>query len=255
MLNVIIIEDEKPAMELMSDILSSLPATVSIKAKLNSVKEGLAYFSKKAEADLVFSDVCLTDGLAFDIFSQTGVEVPVIFVTGFDSYIMRAFETNGIDYLLKPLDKTNLERSISRYNSLKSHFTNTRLNMPLRNLEDFLYKRKRTRLVVKSGLENVSLLLENIAMLYTVDKVVYVVDRFSKKYLSDKTLTELEEELDSSTFFRANRQYIINIGFVTSFKPYEKVKLLVDMEVSAVKLSIVISQESAPKFRKWMQNA
>ncbi len=255
MLNVIIIEDEKPAMELLSDILASLPATIFVKAKLNSVKESIAYFSKKAEADLIFSDVQLNDGLAFDIFAHTGVDVPVIFITGYDNYIMRAFETNGIDYLLKPLDKKNIEKSIARYDSLKSHFTNTRMNMPLRNLEDFLYKRKRKRLVVKSGLENISLLLENIALLYTVDKVVYVVDRFSKKYLSDKTLTELEEELDSDTFFRANRQYIINIGFVTCFKPYEKVKLLVEVTLSNVSHSIIISQESAPKFRKWMQNA
>jgi len=232
-----------------------LPAAISIKAKLNSVKESIAYFAEKPEADLIFSDVQLSDGLAFDIFAQTGVELPVIFITGYDNYIMRAFETNGIDYLLKPLDKKNLEKSISRYNSLKSHFTNTRINMPVRNLEDFLYKRKRTRLIVKCGLENISLLLENIALLYTVDKLVYVVDRNSKKYLSDKTLTELEEELDGNTFFRANRQYIINIGFVKSFKPFEKVKLLVDISISDISHSIIISQESAPKFRKWMQNA
>ncbi|MEO8764166.1 MAG: LytTR family DNA-binding domain-containing protein [Ginsengibacter sp.] len=255
MLNVIIIEDEKPAMELLSQALCSLPAAISIKAKLNSVKESINYFSGKPEADLIFSDVQLSDGLAFDIFAQTGVEVPVIFITGYDNYVMRAFETNGIDYLLKPLDKDNLEKSILRYNSLKSHFSNTRLSMPLRNLEDFLCRRKKTRLIVKSGLENISLLLENVALLYTVDKVVYVIDRYSKKYLSEKTLTELEEELDYNSFFRANRQYIINIGFVKSFKPHEKVKLAVDIAISDASYAVIISQECAPKFRKWIQNA
>ena len=254
MLNVIIIEDEKPAMELLSQILCGMQADILIKAKLHSVKESINWFSKKPEADLVFSDVQLSDGLAFDIFEETGVVLPVIFITGYDKYIMRAFETNGIDYLLKPLDKKNVERAISGYNSLRSHFTNNRTYLPLHNLDDFIAKRKKTRLLVKSGLENVSLMFENIAFLYTEDKVVYVVDRFSKKYHIEKTLTELEDELDHRTFFRANRQYIINIGFLKSFKSFEKVKLLVELTIPDRTHCITISQETAPAFRKWMQD-
>jgi DNA-binding LytR/AlgR family response regulator len=255
MLNVIIIEDEKPPMKLLSQILDDMPGDIFVKAKLNSVKEGIAWFSKRQEADLVFSDVQLADGLAFDIFEQTGVGLPVVFITSYDKYIMRAFETNGIDYLLKPLDKKNIEKAITNYNSLRSHFTNNRMHLPQLNLEDFINKRKKTRLMVKSSLENVSLLFENIALLYTQDKLVYVVDRFSQRYFSDKTLTELEDELDRQIFFRANRQYIINIGFVRSFKSFEKVKLLVELSVSDQNHSIIISQETAPAFRKWIQDA
>ena len=86
--------------------------------------------------------------------------------------------------------------------------------MPLQNLVNFLNKRKKGRLMVKFGCEHILIWLENIILLYSQDKVVYVIDQFSKRYLSDKTLTEPEDELDSHTFFRANRQYIINIGFV-----------------------------------------
>jgi len=81
------------------------------------------------------------------------------------------------------------------------------------------------------------------------------MDRFSKKYVSDKTLSELEEELDSTTFFRVNRQYIININYVKSFKAHEKVKLLIDITIPEINHSIVISQETAPAFRKWMHDA
>ena len=254
MLNVILIEDEKPAMELLSQILSGMPAAIFIKAKLHSVKESIAYFSEKPDADVIFSDVRLSDGLSLDIFEQAGVVLPVIFSTVYDKFIMRAFETNGIDYLLKPLDQKDIEKSIAKYNSLQSHFINNRMSMPLHNLEDFIKKRKKTRLMVKSGSENISLLPENVVLLYTLDKVVYVVDRFSKKYLSDKTLTELEEELDRNTFFRAGRQYILNIGFIKSFKPFQKVKLLVETIIPDINHSIIISQESAPKFRKWIQD-
>ncbi|MEP6948059.1 MAG: response regulator, partial [Ginsengibacter sp.] len=119
MLNVIVIEDEKPAMESLSQVLGGMPADIFIKAKLNSVKESIGWFAKKQEADLVFSEVRLTDGLAFDIFEKTGVALPVIFITGDDKYIMRAFETNGIDYLLKPLDKKDIKKAIDNYNSLR----------------------------------------------------------------------------------------------------------------------------------------
>jgi DNA-binding LytR/AlgR family response regulator len=255
MLKVIIIEDEKPAMELMAQILSGMPSSIFIKAKLHSVKESIAYFSEKPDADLIFSDVLLADGLSFDIFEQTSVVLPVIFITGYDKYILRAFETNGIDYLLKPLDQKDIEKSIAKYRDLRSHFTNNRMNMPLQNLEDFLKRRKKTRLMVKSGCEHIPILLENIVLLYSNDKVVYVVDGFSKKYLSDKTLTELEEELDRDTFFRANRQYIINIGFIKCFKPCQQVKLQLEINVADLDHSIIISQETAPKFRKWMQDA
>ncbi len=84
---------------------------------------------------------------------------------------------------------------------------------------------------------------------------MYVLDRFSKKYISDKTLTELEEELDENTFFRANRQYIININYIRGFKPFEKVKLSVDLNIPEINHSITISQETAPAFRKWMFEA
>jgi len=255
MLNVIIIEEQKPVTELMSPILRSMPDDISIKSKLHSVREGIAYFSEKQDADLIFSEVLLPDGLSFDIFDQTGIVLPVIFITAYDKYIMRAFETNGIDFLVKPFDTKDIENSIAKYNSLRSHFINNRTSMPIHNLEDFITKRKKTRLIVKSGSENIPLLLENIVLMYTQDKVVYVVDRSSKKYISDKTLTELEEELDSSTFFRANRQYIINVGFVRSFKPYEKVKLLVETGIKDPNHTIIISQESSQKFKKWLEDA
>jgi len=109
--------------------------------------------------------------------------------------------------------------------------------------------------MVKIGRENIPLLMENIALFYTQDKLVYVIDRFAKKYLTDKTLTELEDELDPHIFFRANRQYIINIDFIKSFKACERVKLMVSVSTPGTHYSIIISQETAPAFRKWMQDA
>jgi len=114
---------------------------------------------------------------------------------------------------------------------------------------------KRARLIVKKGSENIALPLEDIVLIYTHDKLVFAVDLYSKKYMCDKTLGELENELDDAIFFRANRQYILNINYIRSFKPYEKVKLLVGMVIPEINHSIVVSQETAPVFKQWLRGA
>ena len=130
MLNAIIIEDEKPAMEVLVKKLSEISTPVNIQARLNSVKESIEYISSHPEADIIFSDVQLADGLSFDIFSQTGVQSPVIFITGYDDYMMMAFENNGIDYLLKPIDTSDLEKSLLKYSKLQEHFSHGNYTNP-----------------------------------------------------------------------------------------------------------------------------
>jgi DNA-binding LytR/AlgR family response regulator len=110
-------------------------------------------------------------------------------------------------------------------------------------------------LIVKKGLESISLRLEDIVLFFTENKIVYVVDQWGKKYLIDRNLGELEEDLDNNIFFRANRQYIVNINYIKGFKPYEKVKLQIDLVPAELNYSIIISQETAPAFRKWMYEA
>ena len=252
MLNAIIIEDEKPAMEVLVKMLEESSANVNVMARLNTVKESIEYITSHPEADLIFSDVQLSDGLSFEIFRQTGVQTPVIFTTGYDKFMLMAFENNGIDYLLKPIHKGDLDKALLKYRKLQTHFSHAGSASPVDNLFKFINNRKRTRLLVKRGIENIALKLNDIILFYTENKVVYVLDRFLKKYITDKTLTELEEELDDQTFFRANRQYIINVNFIRGFKPYDKVKLSVDLNVPEINHSITISQETAPAFRKWM---
>ncbi len=252
MLNAIIIEDEKPAMEVLIKMLKEISTGVNIVARLNSVKESVEFITGYLGADIIFSDVQLSDGLSFEIFRQTGVQTPVIFTTGYDKFMMMAFENNGIDYLLKPISKSDLDKALLKYRKLQTHFSHTDINSQVENLVRFINGRKRTRLLVKRGIENIALKLDDIILFYTENKMVYVLDRFSKKYISDNTLTELEEELDEYTFFRANRQYIINVNYVRGFRPYEKVKLSVDFNMPEINHSITISQETAPAFRKWM---
>ncbi len=114
---------------------------------------------------------------------------------------------------------------------------------------------KRARLIVKTGMENIALPLEDIVLIYTCEKQVYVTDKLSKEYLCDKTLSDLEEELDNRIFFRANRQYIVSINYIRSFKSFGRVKLLLGIVVPEINHSVIISQETAPIFKRWMREA
>jgi DNA-binding LytR/AlgR family response regulator len=253
MLNAIIIEDERLAMQELVNTLYNTAPDIQVTAKLYSVKESIEYLSGSHNADIIFSDVQLADGLSFEIFTYTDIKIPIVFITGYDEFIMNAFEYNGIDYLLKPVSNEDLSKAIMKYKMLEKHFNAGGKRMD--NLMSQFGSKKKTRLLVRKGMENISLRLDEIALFYTENKIVYVVDEAGKKYLADKNLTDLEEELDEGMFFRANRQYIVNINYVKGFKAYEKVKLLVDLTLPEINHCIIISQETAPAFRKWMYEA
>jgi DNA-binding LytR/AlgR family response regulator len=112
--------------------------------------------------------------------------------------------------------------------------------------------KKKTRLIVRKRDEYVSLAIRDIAFIYRNDTIIVVYDRFENKYLCEKNLSVLESELDDAMFFRANRQYLININYVRGFKMFEKVKLQVFLKIPVEGHQIIISQKTTPLFKKWV---
>lgn len=250
MTKVIIIEDEMHARNALVKTLHEASADIEIKAILSSVEESIRFLSQDAEADLILSDVQLTDGLSFSIFNEVDVDAPIIFITGYDKFMMTAFEYNSIDYLLKPVSKEDLQKALTKYRKLQKHFANT--NESLNTFINRFGEKKKTRLLVRKGLEHVALPFDDIALFYTENKVVYVFDKYGKKYLADKNLSDLEVQLDKDRFFRVNRQYIVHINFIRSFKAFERVKLQVELTLSELHHNIIVSQETAPLFKRWL---
>lgn len=250
MLNVIIIEDETPAIDKLKGILSELVTDINFAAIITSVKQGIDYFSRHPKPDLIFCDIHLTDGLSFEIFNSFQIDAPVIFTTAYDEFIMKAFDYNGIDYLLKPVNKQEVSKAYQKYKSLQQHFNPA--SGRLSNLLEYLGTPKQSRIIVKKGLENIALKIEDVVLFYTENKVVYLIDKQKSKYIYDRNLSILESELDPILFFRANRKYIVNINFIKSYKVFEKVKLIVELIIPDIAHQIIISQETAPEFKKWL---
>ena len=252
MKNAIVIEDEKAVAQNLISTLKEVAPDIHIRAILASVRESIDYLSQDSKADIIFCDVQLTDGLSFSIFNEVKIDVPIIFITGYDKFMMTAFEYNSIDYLLKPVCREDLKKALEKYKRLEQHFTQTSV---LSNFLQTFNQQKKKRLLVKKGLENISLLLDDVVLFFTENKIVYVIDKTGRKYLVDKNLSDLEADLDNKTFFRVNRQYIINLHFIRSFKAYERVKLQIELTVTDLNYFIVVSQETAPLFRKWISES
>lgn len=245
MVRVVIIEDEQLIARELCNKLTSLSKELEVMAILGSVKESVDFFSDGCHADLIFSDIQLPDGLSFAIFEKVHCDTPIVFITAFDGFIINAFEHNGIEYLLKPVDDKDLVKVLDKYKNLERHFEQ-------KQRQKKFFDRRKERLVVKKGFANVLLKMEDIVLFYTESRVVYVLDKEGKRYMCDQNLSELESILDDHIFFRANRQYIINIQYIRGYKTLERVKLSVDINCNEYNHSIVVSQETAPYFRKWI---
>ena len=251
MIHTIIIEDEEPALDNLVKTCEGLIFPIRITTVLRSVREAIQYLSAHpTAADLILSDVQLGDGLSFSIFKEVDVKMPVIFITGYDEFMMSAFEHNGIDYLLKPVSQKELSKAIYKFQKLKDHFTDT--HKPIQKLIQTLDGDSKSRIMVKRGIESIPMRLTDVALFYTENKVVYAWDRDGRKYLYDKSLGDLEEELSREQFFRANRQYLINIDYIKSYRPFDKLKLQVDIQLSDSKHSVIVSQENASHFKRWI---
>ncbi|RYG48508.1 MAG: response regulator transcription factor, partial [Chitinophagaceae bacterium] len=222
MIKTVIIEDERRIAEEFKAMLLNASSEMEILGSFSSVRESVQYLSVNKAPDLIFSDVQLADGLSFDIFNRIHIQTPVVFVTGYDKFMLNAFESNGIDYLLKPVDERDLAKTLAKYKNLEKHFSQHSFFR--------LFKPKcRSRLLVRRGIETIPLMTPDIAIIYTENKLCYVIDKDGRKYITDKHLSDLEADLDESIFFRVNRQYIVNVSFIKSYKSYEKVKLQVDL--------------------------
>ncbi|MEW5798707.1 MAG: LytTR family DNA-binding domain-containing protein [Bacteroidota bacterium] len=249
-MKILIIEDEEPASERIIAMIREFDASIHILETLRSVKESVEWLTHHAAPDLIIADIQLNDGLSLDIFKTNLVPSPLIFTTAYDEYLMKAFELNSIDYLLKPIQTEKLHKALTKYLKLKQHFTGNLVPLfeQLQKKETSLHS---ARLIVKKGTDFISIKSNEVAYFYTEHKIVFLVNNVGKRYIIDKPLTELEAELDNSMFFRANRKYIVNINAVASFKSHEKGKILIALSPSTSE-AVIVSQENAAAFKQWV---
>jgi DNA-binding LytR/AlgR family response regulator len=253
MIRIVIIEDDFLTSDFLIQLLGKASMPLQVKAVLRTVEESVEFLEAHLdETDLILSDIQLKDGVAFSIFEQVEITCPIIFISSYDQYLISTFEFNGIDYLVKPVSEEKLAKALEKYTQLANHFYKPKLNAGAL-LSEYVVNKK-TKLLVRKGTLQVLLSFDEIVFFYTENMVVYVLDRTGNKYLADKSLHELEKELDPKVFFRVNRQYMININYLESFRIYERVKLIVKLRTQFEHM-IVVGQERSRAFKRWVRQA
>jgi two-component system LytT family response regulator len=209
------------------------------------------WFQTSSPPDLVFMDIHLADGSAFNIFERITIPCPIIFTTAYDEYALKAFEVNSIDYLLKPINKKDLARAIDKYKNFSFHPGNNRdlINKLLVSIKQNTVSYKSYFLVPEKD-KLIPLATHDIAYIYIDAKMVKAVTFGERVYYMDTVLEDLMRQLDPKLFFRANRQYIIAHKAVKDISLWFGSKLSVNLNVAATE-RIIVSKVRVGEFKKW----
>lgn len=247
-MNAIIIEDEGPAARKLEKLLKQVSRNIEIEAVLESVADSIEWFSDNSAPDLIFSDIQLADALSFDIFEQMPLKCPIIFTTAYDEYAIRAFKHHSLDYLLKPIKLADIEGALQKFDDLKLLSQNAGFEDVLRSLADKEYKE---RFLVKHGKKYISVPVSEIAYFYSDNGISFIKTFTDSRYMMNDTLDTVEKMIAPKLFFRANRQFIVNISAVLSFETYFNQKLTVKISPAPAS-EVLISKTKATSFKEWM---
>lgn len=248
-MDIIIIEDEKPAAKKLRELLLSIDPTIEIHAEIESVKEALQWFSNHKLPDLIITDIELLDGNVFTLFEQINITCPIIFTTSFDHFLLEAFKVNSIAYLLKPFDAGQLNTALIKYDQLKKTIS-LALFKELGSLYKNMHFEFKTRFVVKMGNGIYLLETNKIVFLQIKNGIVFAYDEKLKPYPLNENLLELETILDPKRFFRINRSEIININYIEKIQA--EANDCISIKLNSIEKWFSVSISRAPMLREWL---
>lgn len=250
-MKVIIIEDEIPAAERLGKLLQRIGDDIDITGRFDSIAATVDYLRQLPKVDLIFMDIQLADGLSFEIFYEVQVNTPVIFTTAFDQYTLKAFKVNSIDYLLKPIDESELRQAVEKYRQLYSTPTNDFSDKILRAMQEMQTGRYKERLLVKRGQQLSYIKTEATAFCYADGKLCFAVDFAGNKHLLESNLSLLEEQLAPNRFYRINRHLLVNIDAVKKVHTWLGGRLKVELQ-PATSAETIVSRERVNGFKEWL---
>lgn len=249
-MNIVIIEDEPAAASQLKFLLQALEVEHHITAIIETVQEGIQWFTSNDTPDLIFSDIQLADGISFEIYEQIQLQTPIIFATAFDEYAIRAFKLNSVDYLLKPIDEDSLRFAIEKFQSQKliKHET---LNKLIEQ-QAFVSKVFRKSFLVKYRDKLLPIKTSEFAYFFIENGLVFGQLHDGKKHVMDFKLEDLESQLDPVEFVRANRQFILSRESIVEIESHFNSRVNVRVHPAA-SFPIIISKEKVTLFKKWFE--
>ena len=250
MIGTLIIEDEAPAAKRLEKLLKEVEPSITILKTIESVSSAIKWFEQYPQPDLLMLDIQLADGLSFDIFKQVQIDSFVIFTTSYDEYAIKAFELNSIDYLLKPIDKEKLRKSIEKFIRLHGEKKIFDIKAVMAAM-DQVRKKYKLRFAVNVGTKLKSFETVNIAYFYSLDKNTFLCTKENRNYPVDYALDKLEELLDPQFFFRINRQHIVNFHAIEKINVLSRSRIAI-FTAPPTEEPLLVSTARTHQFRLWL---
>jgi two-component system response regulator LytT len=254
-MNILIIEDEKPAARLLQRKVEKLGLQVN--TMLHSVEEAIAWFQNNPHPDLIFLDIQLSDGLSFEIFeyfdkAQQHIKSAVIFTTAYDEYALRAFKLNSIDYLLKPIDEEDLEIAVNKFKA-RTQSQNISLDFEVikRMLVNPVEKEYKKRFSVKIGQQLKVISIDEVECFYSENKGTYIHTLDNRDYLIDSTLEVVEAEINPKDFYRVSRKFIVPLKAVKEIQVYSNSRLKIILPTYKDD-EVIVARERVGDFKEWI---
>jgi DNA-binding LytR/AlgR family response regulator len=185
------------------------------------------------------------------------VKSPVIFTTSYDEFALQAFKVNSIDYLLKPVQKEDLEAALNKFKQLKTIYKDEKkeevnLEQIVKELQQKLQPKEfRKRFLVKHGQKLISIEIDEIAYFFSDGRLNFFKTFDNRKFVVDYTMDEMEEMLDPDKYFRISRSFYVSINAIDQIHDYFGNRLLLHLN-PAVEKEAIVSREKVSDFKKWM---
>ncbi|MFC0772649.1 LytR/AlgR family response regulator transcription factor [Terrimonas alba] len=253
-MNILIIEDEELAVKRLKGLLKEVDPTARVVADTDSIETSVEWLQNNTAPDLILMDIELSDGQSFEIFDLVDVKSTVIFTTSYDEYAIKAFKVNSADYLLKPIEKEDLQAALKKYDNLKEHYRskNIMVDLLVKELQQKMQpKEYRKRFLVKQGIKLLSVNTSDIAYFYTDGRLNFFKTKDNRKFIVDYTLEELEDMLEPGSYFRINRSFYISVESVAKIDDYFGQRLMLGLQ-PVIDKEILVSRERVTEFKKWM---
>ena len=247
-MKALIVEDENLASKHLKNVLDEVGITVI--TTLESISEAVEWFRNNTCPDIVFMDIHLADGNAFEIFNHVTISCPIIFTTAYDEYALKAFKVNSVDYLLKPIEVSDVQAALKKIKALSGQET---MQNTIAGLVDYFRKEQKYKthfLIPAKGDKLLPVRVNDLACFQIDTGMVKALTFDGRSYHLDNTLDELSDKLDPFSFFRANRQFIISREAIKDVDLWFSGKLAVNLKVDT-SCKIVISKARVPEFKSW----
>ncbi len=249
-MRILIVENEMPAAERIIRLLKKTDRSVFVMGIVETVEEAINRLQKQPQPDLILMDIQLDDGLCFEIFDTISVDIPVIFITAYDEYTLKAFKVNSIDYLLKPVSEESLRTALAKHRKLYSY--NYPSQWQFNQLLQEFRNQYKTRFLIKAGNRYRSVSVREISHFQIIQRNVFLLGFSGKGYDIDYTLEQLEGILDPRKFFRINRECIVSINAIEIIHRYSSSRLQLTLKNREKNDLFIVSRDKVADFKKWI---